>query len=148
MKSLSKRDLIDKLYFRLRTAGYSTIGRRFGTYLPDPPDIGEFQIDILAKQKREFAIGIVIDDLSGVDVEFIRKKLLFLAERKSTYSGNPVKLHIAVTRKNYFIIKHIIDNDLPEFADNIYLFLVEIESDLFVSDSNRAASSPFPRFIN
>ena len=73
MKSLSKRDLIDKLYFRLRTAGYSTIGRRLGTYLPDPPDIGEFQIDILAKQKREFAIGIVIDDLSGVDVEFIRK---------------------------------------------------------------------------
>jgi hypothetical protein len=59
-----------------------------------------------------------------------------------------VKLHIAVTRKNYFIIKHIIDNDLPDYAQNIDLFLVEIESDLFVSDSSLATSSPFPRFIN
>jgi hypothetical protein len=90
----------------------------------------------------------VIDDLSGVDVEFIRKKLIFLAERKSTYSGNAVKLHIAVTRKNYFIIKHIIDNDLTAFAENIELYLVEFENDLFVSDSNHSTSSPFPRFIN
>jgi hypothetical protein len=148
MKTFSKRDLTDKLYFKLRAYGYSTLGRRFGTYIPNPPNIGEFEIDILAKLKKEFAIGIVIDDLRGVDFEFIRKKLTFLAERKSTYSGNPVKLFIALTRANYFLIKHLIDTDLKEHSCNIELVLVELETDLFIIEGNPTSKSSFQRYIN
>ncbi len=148
MQNLNRRDLADKLYFKLRTAGYSTIGRRYGTYLPDPPDIGDFQIDILAKQKKEFAIGIVVDDLSGVDVNFIKQKIRFLAERKSTYSGNPVKLYIALTRKNYFFIKHLIDSDLKDIAQHIELYLVDVETELVISDSLNTGKTILPRYIN
>lgn len=148
MQNLNKRDLTDKLYFKLRASGYSTLGRRYGTYIPDPPDIGEFQIDILAKQKKEFAIGIVIDDLSGMDMEFLRKKINFLAERKSTYSGNPVKLFIAVARKNYFLIKHLVETDLVAMAQNIELMLCEPEADILFNEALAKAKTQFPRFIN
>lgn len=148
MITFDKRDITDKLYFKLRASGYSTIGRRFGTYLPDPPDIGEFQIDILAKQKKEFAIGIVLDDLAGVDVNFIKQKIRFLAERKSTYSGNPVKLYIALTRKNYFFIKHLIDSDLSDISLNIELYLVDVETEALITDSPLKGKASSPLYIN
>ncbi len=148
MTSLNRRDLTDKLYFKLRAAGYSTIGRRYGTYLPDPPNIGDFEIEVLAKQKKEFAIGIVLDDLSGVDVNFIKQKIRFLAERKSTYSGNPVRLYIALTRKNYFFVKHLIDSDLKDISENIELYLVDVESELVITDTAAGGKAMFPRFIN
>lgn len=148
MQSLNKRDLTDKLYFKLRSSGYSTLGRRYGTYIPDPPDIGEFQIDILAKQKKEFAIGIVIDDLSGMDMEFIRKKIKFLAERKSTYSGNPVKLFIALARKNFFLIKHLVETDLAPISENIELVLCEPESEILFNEALAQSKTLLPRFIN
>lgn len=148
MITFDKRDITDKLYFKLRASGYSTIGRRFGTYLPDPPDIGEFQIDILAKQKKEFAIGIVLDDLAGVDVNFIKQKIRFLAERKSTYSGNPVKLYIALTRKNYFFIKHLIDSDLSDISLNIELYLVDLETEALITDSPLKGKASSPLYIN
>ncbi len=148
MRTFDKRDMTDKLYFKLRASGYSTIGRRFGTYLPDPPDIGEFQIDILAKQKKEFAIGIVLDDLAGVDVNFIKQKIRFLAERKSTYSGNPVKLFIALTRKNYFFIKHLIDSDLSDISLNVELYLVDVETGTLITDSPVTGKASSPLYIN
>lgn len=148
MINFDKRDITDKQYFKFRASGYSTIGRRFGTYLPDPPDIGEFQIDILAKQKKEFAIGIVLDDLAGVDVNFIKQKIRFLAERKSTYSGNPVKLYIALTRKNYFFIKHLIDSDLSDISLNIELYLVDVETETLITDSPLKGKASSPLYIN
>ncbi len=148
MRTFDKRDITDKLYFKLRSSGYSTIGRRFGTYLPDPPDIGEFQIDILAKQKKEFAIGIVLDDLAGIDVNFIKQKIRFLAERKSTYSGNPVKLYIALTRKNYFFIKHLLDSDLSDISRNIELYLVDVDAETLITDSPLKGKASSPIYIN
>ncbi|KAB2909412.1 MAG: hypothetical protein LC102_02345 [Ignavibacteriales bacterium] len=148
MYKLNKRDLTDKLYFKLREIGYSTIGRRYGTYLPNPPDIGEFEIDILAKRKMDFAIGIAIDDLSGVDIEFIKKKIRFLAGRKSTYSGNPVRLYIAVTRRNYFLLKHIIDGDLQDLSTEVELVLFDSETEMVISEEVVEKRAFLPRFMN
>ena len=38
--------------------GYMTISRRFGTYLPEPAKVGMFNVDIIAKYKDDYAIGI------------------------------------------------------------------------------------------
>ncbi|MBE2280570.1 MAG: hypothetical protein IAE91_09275 [Ignavibacteriaceae bacterium] len=57
-----KKAWIDELIIKCWSDGFSAINRKHGKYLPEPPKIGDYDIDFLAKMNKDFAIGIVITD--------------------------------------------------------------------------------------
>ena len=62
MLELMKRRTIDLLVEQFWKRGYLTVSRRFGTYLPEPSKIGKFDVDIIAKYKNNYAIGITLSN--------------------------------------------------------------------------------------
>ena len=53
MLDLMKRNSVDLLVDRLWQKGYFTISRRFGSYLPEPQRMGGFDVDIVARYKKD-----------------------------------------------------------------------------------------------
>ena len=60
MLDLVKRKRVDLLVDQLWKYGYLTLKRKFGTYLPEPEKVGEFDIDIVSRQKKDYAIGVTL----------------------------------------------------------------------------------------
>ena len=108
-----ERKNIDLLVNHFWKLGYFTISRRFGTYLPEPSKVGRFDVDIIAKQKNKYAIGITLSEEDIQDASLI-EKLEFLATRKTKYSNSPVTLIVSVQSKLYKQVKNILEKVFPE----------------------------------
>jgi hypothetical protein len=52
-----KRKNIDLLVEQFWKHGYMTISRRFGTYLPEPEKVGDFDVDIVGIQITRGALS-------------------------------------------------------------------------------------------
>ena len=51
------RKNVDQLVEQFWKRGYFTVSRKFGTYLPEPSKVGNFDVDIIARYKKDYAIG-------------------------------------------------------------------------------------------
>jgi hypothetical protein len=51
LSSLRRRS-IDLLVDQFWKYGFTTLKRKFGTYLPEPEKVGRFEIDVVARQKE------------------------------------------------------------------------------------------------
>ncbi len=100
--------------------GYLTLSRKYGTYLPNPPMVGNYEVDAVGKQKNKFAIGLVLsnDDLNNPD---IYKKIEFLASRQSKHTRKNVTLFIGIPEGSKNKVNLIIQNLSPELKKNIRL---------------------------
>lgn len=47
-----RRKDVDLLIEEFWKKGYLTLYRKYGTYLPEPSNIGGFEVDVIAKQKK------------------------------------------------------------------------------------------------
>ena len=115
-----KRKSVDLLVEQFWKQGYMTLSRKYGTYLPEPSRVGDFEVDIIARQKRNYAIGITLDDAELNDPSLI-SKLTFLATRQTKSSNKKVLLFIGVPMelmKNARVLLEILD---PEVRKNIKL---------------------------
>lgn len=115
-----KRKSVDLLVEQFWKQGYMTLSRKYGTYLPEPSRVGDFEVDIIARQKRNYAIGITLDDAELNDPSLI-SKLTFLATRQTKSSNKKVLLFIGVPMelmKNAKVLLEILD---PEVRKNIKL---------------------------
>lgn len=130
---------VDLLYDRFWKQGYFTIGRKYGTYLPDPPTVGGFEIDILGKHKNNLAIGLVLyeEDLLRKD---LLEKLEFLATRKSKYTNKPVLLFVGVEERIFIKVKQIATHLSPAAKKNIRLYSL-IDTSLSLFNNNNATQS-------
>ena len=62
--NISERKAIDILVSEFWRLGFFTVSRRFGTYLPEPENIGRFKVDAIGRLKEKYAIGITLMKIS------------------------------------------------------------------------------------
>lgn len=119
-----RRKEIDLLVEHFWKKGYLTLSRKFGTYLPEPSDIGGFQVDIIARQKNNYAIGITLnkDDLND---NTLLNRLIYLATRQTRNTNKKVSLFVGVNKSDYSIVKSYLNQIEEDIRKNIRLFIIE-----------------------
>jgi hypothetical protein len=121
MMDTLKRKNIDLLVEEFWKQGYLTVSRKYGTYLPEPSKVGNFEVDVVAKQRKNYAIGITLNNEDLNDPSLITK-LIYLATRQTKYSNKRVILFVGVPLLYYKNAKALIDIIDPEIRKNIKLF--------------------------
>jgi hypothetical protein len=116
-----KRKNIDYLVEQFWKNGYLTVSRKFGTYLPEPEKIGRFEVDIIAKQGKEYALGVTISEEDFKDPGLL-DRITFLATRRTKFTQKPVLLYIGVPEEHLLLAKGLIDSLSNEIKTNIRLF--------------------------
>jgi len=112
---------IDSLIEQFWKRGYMTVARKFGTYLPEPSPVGGYEVDVIARYKNSYAIGIVLSDGDFINQNQIKEKIVYLASRQTKYGNKPVNLYIGVSSLNFFKTKQIV-SELPEnLKKNIFI---------------------------
>jgi hypothetical protein len=121
MLELMKRKTIDLLVEQFWKRGYLTVSRKFGTYLPEPSKIGKFDVDVIAKYKNNYALGVTLINEDMAD-DLIIDRLNFLATRQTKYTNKKVLLFIGVPSALFGNAKHILEKLELEARKNIRLF--------------------------
>ncbi len=116
-----KRKNIDYLIEQFWKNGYLTVSRKFGTYLPEPEKIGGFDVDIIAKQGKDYALGITISEEDFKDPKLL-DRISFLSTRRTKFTQKQVLLYIGVPEENVLLAKGLIDSLPNEIKRNIRLF--------------------------
>ncbi|MHB8578506.1 MAG: hypothetical protein ACYDA4_01430 [Ignavibacteriaceae bacterium] len=127
-----KRRTIDLLVQQFWKEGYLTVRRRFGTYLPEPDKIGSFEVDIIAKQRKNYAIGLTLTPEDFRNANLI-EKLTFLSTRQTRYSNKRVQLFVGVPSEFLEKAKSMVRLLSPEARKNIKIFQIE---DKVLSNTN------------
>ena len=113
MLDLMKRQSVDLLIDQFWKNGYLTISRKFGTYLPEPQRMGGFDVDIVARYKKDYAIGITLNE-EDLDNPELRNKIEFLATRQTKFTNKKVLLFVGIPndlrKKIEFIISTLDEN--------------------------------------
>jgi hypothetical protein len=124
MTELLKRKNVDFLVEQFWRKGYLTLSRKFGTYLPEPTSVGGFEVDVVARQKNKYAIGLTLSDEDLNDHNSLLNKLKYLATRQTRYGNIPVMLFIGVKEENFKVVKLIVNQLDEETKSNIKLFQI------------------------
>ncbi|MGE5498066.1 MAG: hypothetical protein ACM3Q2_08355 [Syntrophothermus sp.] len=95
-----KKENVDMLIDSFWESGYLTLSRRFGTYLPEPRPVGTYQVDVVGRSQRKYAIGIILTEEDFLDCN-LTVKVSFLASRHTRYSNTKVTLFIGVDAENW-----------------------------------------------
>ncbi len=125
--NISERKSIDLLVSEFWRLGFFTLSRRFGTYLPEPENIGRFKVDVIGRQKEKYAIGITLSKEEIFSSDLI-EKINYLASRKTRSSEKPITLLIGVPDIHFKQVKEILLNVDEKFRKNIKLTRIVEES--------------------
>ena len=108
MLDLVKRKRVDLLVDQLWKYGYLTLKRKFGTYLPEPEKVGEFDIDIISRQKKDYAIGVTlsVDEMNNPK---LLEKITFLATRHTRFTNNNVTLFLGIPSNHLRKVKRLVE---------------------------------------
>ncbi len=130
------RKNVDQLVEQFWKKGYLTVSRKFGTYLPEPSKVGAFDVDIIARYKKDYAIGITlaVQDLQNINLS---EKLTYLATRHTKYTNKKVKLFVGIPAICFKQAKILIKRLGPDVQKNIKLFQIVDERLPSVSKSKR-----------
>ena len=117
------RKNVDQLVDQFWKRGYLTVSRKFGTYLPEPSKVGGFDVDIIARYKKDYAIGITLSeqDLQNINLS---EKLTYLGTRHTKYTNKKVKLFVGVPVICFKQAKILIEQLDPDVQKNIKLFQI------------------------
>ncbi len=119
-----RRKDIDLLVEQFWKRGYLTLSRKFGTYLPEPSSIGGFEVDIIARQRDNYAIGLTLNQNDLFDNTLINR-LRYLATRQTKNSNKKVLLFIGVTKADFTTAKKLLNSIEEDIRKNIRLFIIE-----------------------
>ncbi len=120
---LDKRKYVDTLVKNFWKLGYMTVKRKFGTYLPEPGKVGEFDIDVVARQEKDYAIGVTLSAEELSDPKLL-EKITFLATRHTKFSNRRVQLFLGIHSKHYKKVKQLVDLLEGEVKKNIKLISI------------------------
>ncbi len=115
-----RRKYVDLLVEEFWKHGYLTVSRKYGTYLPEPAKVGEYDVDIIARYKKNYAIGITLSEEDLNDPNLI-KKIKFLATRQTKFTNKRVMLFIGVESEFYKNAKTLIELFEHDIKKNIKL---------------------------
>ena len=127
MKASMKQSKVDDLINHFWKNGYLTLSRKFGKYLPEPSNVGKYEVDAIGKLKKRFAIGVILTEEELNDPK-VYSKLEYLATRHTKYSNRRVTLFVGVPKILFNKVKLCISN-LSEIAKK-NIKVVPIGSDL------------------
>lgn len=119
-----RRKEIDLLVEQFWKRGYLTLSRKYGTYLPEPSSIGGFEVDIIARQRDNYAIGLTLD-LNDLSDKKLVNRLRYLATRQTRNSNKRVLLFVGVSKADYPIAKKVLSTIEEDIKKNIRLFVIE-----------------------
>jgi len=119
-----RRKDVDLLIEEFWKKGYLTLFRKYGTYLPEPSNIGGFEVDVIAKLKDNYAIGINLSDPDFNNLPGLKNKLAYLAHRQTRATNKKVQLFVGVSLLNYKYAKTLVEELDPETRKNIKLLLI------------------------
>lgn len=94
-EQLSQEQKVDQLIKTFWKNGYLTLSRKYGTYLPEPSPIGNYDVDVVGKKVKKYAIGITLNENDLKDPN-TKRKIEFLASRQTRSTNNRVMLFIGV----------------------------------------------------
>ena len=122
--NISEKKVIDLLVNEFWRLGFFTLSRRLGTYLPEPENIGKFQVDVIGRQKEKYAIGIMLskEDIYKSD---LLEKINYLASRRSRSSGKSITLFIGLDDIYFKRVKELLLNIDEKIRRNIKLVRIE-----------------------
>jgi len=106
MAELDNRKMVDSIIDQFWKLGYMTLSRKYGTYLPEPPKIGDFEVDAIARQNNNYAIGIALTEMDFADPKLLQK-LSFLASRQTKYTNKRVLLLAGVPQAKMKMAKEL-----------------------------------------
>ncbi len=118
-----KRKNVDLLVENFWKRGYLTVSRKFGTYLPEPSKVGIFDVDVVAKLRKNYAIGITLSSKDLEDPDLL-KRIKFLATRQTKYTNKRVQLFIGVPAENYRTVKSLISILNEDERKNIKIVMI------------------------
>ncbi len=123
MLEVDKRKNIDLLVEHFWRQGYLSVSRKYGRYLPEPERIGTFEVDVVARYKKDYAIGITVcgDDLK--DPQFL-EKVAYLATRQTKFSNQKVLLFIGIPPELFKKANILLDHIDAETKKNIRVFRI------------------------
>lgn len=139
MIEYDKRRSVDLLVEKFWKQGYLTVSRKFGTYLPEPGRVGDFEIDIIARYKKNYAIGLVLAESDLKDPKIL-EKLTYLATRQTKFTNRRVLLFIGVPGEYFRIAKELLD--FMEHNARINIRLLPIADKTLPSGSRRRRNEP------
>jgi hypothetical protein len=121
MTDINKQRSVDLLVEKFWKQGYLTVSRKYGTYLPEPSKVGNFDVDIIARYKRNYAIGITLIEADLKDPKIL-EKLNYLATRQTKFTNKRVLLFVGVPNDLFKLAKELIDFLDDSARKNIRLF--------------------------
>ena len=134
MTDINKQRSVDLLVEKFWKQGYRTVSRKYGTYLPEPSKVGNFDVDIIARYKKNYAIGITLTETDLKDPKIL-EKLDYLSTRQTKFTNKRVLLFIGVPNDLFKIAKELIDFLDNTARKNIRLFPI-IEKSLPLGRKN------------
>lgn len=126
--NISERRAIDLLVSEFWRLGFFTLSRRFGTYLPEPENIGKFSVDVVGRLREKYAVGITLkkEDIFSSD---LIEKINFLASRRTKFSDKAITLFIGIPDIYFKQVKELLSNVDEKIKRNIKLLRI-IENDI------------------
>ena len=118
MSDVVKRRSIDLLIDQFWKNGYLTISRKFGTYLPEPKRLGGFEVDIIARYKKDYAIGITLNE-DDLEEDGLKERIKFLATRQTKFTNKNVLLFVGIPLYLKKKFEHIISSFSDYIVQNI-----------------------------
>lgn len=136
MQNIKRQRAIDLLINHFWQNGFITVKRKYGTYLSEPPRIGDYEVDVLAKQKKNYAIGITIigDEIKDSG---LLNRIAYLAARESRFTKKRIPLFIGVSIENLSLLKDLVNSLHEAVKSTIKIFPLFEQSnrDLFDTPS-------------
>lgn len=124
---ITERKAIDLLVNEFWRLGFFTLSRRFGTFLPEPSNVGRFAIDAIGRQKEKYAIGISLSKEEIFNPDLL-EKINYLASRRSKSSEKPIMLLIGVPHNYFKQVKELLNDVDEKVRKNIKLTRIIHES--------------------
>lgn len=127
MKASMRQSTVDELINHFWKNGYLTLSRKFGKYLPEPSNVGKYEVDAIGKLKKKYAIGLILTE-EELDDPKVYSKLEFLATRHTKFSNKRVTLFVGVPKILFNKVKLCISNLSAVAKKNIKVVPIESES--------------------
>ncbi len=120
--ALPRKDRIDELVWYLMTKGFGITQRKFGKYLSEPPQVGGYEVDLVAKRSKEYALGVIVTNDEPFNDAFLRK-VEILASRKTKYTNKTVPLYLSIPAERLNELRRVLLRISEEQRRNVRLHI-------------------------
>lgn len=118
MERSEEEKRVDQLVKQFWRYGYLTVKRKYGTYLNEPDQIGDYDVDAIGKQINEYAIGITLTEADFKNPSLV-EKITFLSSRHTKYSNKDVQLIIGTSKNLSNEVAVLLNRISPSLKKNI-----------------------------